>query len=41
MQDGKTKKRLARDLFDFDIKLGDKVDYIQDGVHCPCLAKSR
>ena len=30
MQDGKIKK-LARDLFDFDIKLGDKVDYIQDG----------
>lgn len=29
-QDGKIKK-LARDLFDFDIKLGDKVDYIQDG----------
>ena len=28
-QDGKIKK-LARDLFDFDIKLGDKVDYIQD-----------
>ena len=29
-QDGKIKK-LARDLFDFDIKLGDRVDYIQDG----------
>ena len=29
-QDGKIKK-LARVLFDFDIKLGDKVDYIQDG----------
>ena len=28
-QDGKIKK-LARELFDFDI-LGDKVDYIQDG----------
>lgn len=30
IQDGKIKK-VARDLFDFDIKLGDKVDYIQDG----------
>ena len=30
MQDGKIKK-LARDLFDFDIALGDRVDYIQDG----------
>ena len=29
-QDGKIKK-LARDLFDFDIALGDRVDYIQDG----------
>lgn len=29
-QDGKIKK-LARELFDFDITLGDKVDYIQDG----------
>ncbi|WP_294916967.1 hypothetical protein [uncultured Streptococcus sp.] len=29
-QDGKIKK-VARDLFDFDIKLGDTVDYIQDG----------
>ena len=29
-QDGKIKK-LARDLFDFDITLGDRVDYIQDG----------
>ena len=30
IQDGKIKK-VARDLFDFDIKLGDTVDYIQDG----------
>ncbi|NKN40069.1 hypothetical protein [Streptococcus alactolyticus] len=30
IQDGKIKK-VARDLFDFDIKLGDMVDYIQDG----------
>lgn len=29
IQDGKIKK-VARDLFDFDIKLGDTVDYIQD-----------
>ena len=29
-QEGKIKK-LARDLFDFDIALGDRVDYIQDG----------
>lgn len=29
-QDGKIKK-LERELFDFDITLGDKVDYIQDG----------
>lgn len=29
-QDGKIKK-IARDLFDFDIALGDRVDYIQDG----------
>lgn len=30
IQDGKIKK-VARDLFDFNIKLGDTVDYIQDG----------
>lgn len=30
IQDGKIKK-VARDLFGFDIKLGDTVDYIQDG----------
>lgn len=30
IQDGKIKK-VARDFFDFDIKLGDTVDYIQDG----------
>ncbi len=30
IQDGKIKK-VARDLFDFDIKLGDTIDYIQDG----------
>lgn len=30
IQDGKIKK-VARDLFDFDIKLSDTVDYIQDG----------
>lgn len=30
IQDGKIKK-VARDSFDFDIKLGDTVDYIQDG----------
>ena len=30
IQDGKIKK-VARDLFDLDIKLGDTVDYIQDG----------
>ena len=30
IQDGQIKK-VARDLFDFDIKLGDTVDYIQDG----------
>ncbi len=35
-QEGKIKK-LDRSLFDFDIQLGDKVDYMQDGDICLVL----